>query len=64
MSIYSSVNQDILKTLAQKNKNNPMLLSTNMFVTERNTLLTFPFFNFFFFFNRFAGFFRPCVNYK
>lgn len=44
MSIYSSVNQDILKTLAQKNKNNPMLLSTNMFVTKRNMLLTFPFF--------------------
>lgn len=44
MFIYTSVNQDHLKTKAQKNKNNPILLNTrNIFVTVLNMLFTFPF---------------------
>ena len=70
MSIYSSVNQDHLKTLAQKNKNNPMVLITwNIFVTVLNMLFTFPFIVSFSFLQvcgsgLFFVFFCPCVNFN
>lgn len=63
-SIYSCVNQDHLKTLAQKNKNNPMVLITSN-ILVLNMPFTFPFIVsfLFFFFYRFTVF-SSCVNYN
>lgn len=62
MSIYTSVNQDNFKTLAQKNKNNPMVLNTRNIVV---TVLHMPFILTFFFFTGLQFFFFCLrVNYN